>query len=106
MDVKIKVPDPLDRDRRYFLSRVEDLRNDVLDWFGPQVPPESANLAIKVVDTTIEGMLNILDGGTAGEPRYVLLPMDMLEPLPAAAIPNIAGGLAETYTMLFEDVNS
>lgn len=103
MNVKIEIPDPLEKSRLHFLSRIYDVRDDMLDWAGPVLAHGRMEDVVELVDNTILGVLAVIDGNGIGETPYVLLPAAMFthtDPLP-----NLAGTLTPVFHKLFLDIN-
>lgn len=103
MDVKIELPDPLLRERDYFLSRVWDIRNDVLDTVGHKFVATESSIVVEAVDLAIDSVLSVIDGKTEDPKQYLLLPREFVIGQPN--VPNLAGDLAKSFDELFLAIN-
>ena len=103
MDVKIEVPDPIQRERGFLLMQIWDVRNDVLDLVGPNFEEGQEKFVVEAIDKTIDGVLGLLDGVDHQSKDYVLLPRHFFKA--DERLPNMNGNLAETFEKMFLTIN-
>ncbi|ARV77415.1 hypothetical protein FDI21_gp296 [Pseudomonas phage Noxifer] len=107
---RLNIPDPLADERRVLGNAFSDVYKSVMYDMNERYPGEDyVDVVRDCVETAMTETLRVFDGRAGfgeGNSTYLVLPMDMVEPLRDDDVPTLAGSLASTLLRDFSRINS